>query len=409
MTILSLPGSYALHASVELAKFLHNRFAKGERTPENKNIPTVSGLEAASVLNQLHYWLQNGYGTPHAGMNWIYNTYEEWQEQLPYISEYRLRQIFKWLKNHKFILTEKLNKHNWDHTLYYTIDYPALARIGVTWQNDDGYTDKTRIRVLTKQTENTENTSTARIKGSQIPESKDHLFNTKNTNKEYYQIQQQEEAVVVFGEKEKMNFCQPVGSSILDCSLVADGIKTPHPPTPLAPCDNEAVETNDKATLDFQYKLFLVAEEAIPINETVEKVVASCTEEEIVEAVNCFNELKEEGKIFSNPAGWLVGCLKGQWWVDSPSRQKKRLIEGAIKGALEKYGHDEEDYEQFFAYYWEAVEQDAMLDFEEREWEGDRAGYLLINKFGIWVRGLNDTPEGWKEIWQRWQTLVANL
>jgi hypothetical protein len=50
-------------------------------------IPSLAakiGLNEAVVLQQIHYWL--GISKHNIeGRTWVYNTYEEWQKQLPLI------------------------------------------------------------------------------------------------------------------------------------------------------------------------------------------------------------------------------------------------------------------------------------------------------------------------------------
>ncbi|MFK9094406.1 hypothetical protein [Bacillus salipaludis] len=51
-------------------------------------IPSLAakiGLNEAVVLQQIHYWL--GISKHNIeGRTWVYNTYEEWQKQLPFWS-----------------------------------------------------------------------------------------------------------------------------------------------------------------------------------------------------------------------------------------------------------------------------------------------------------------------------------
>ena len=101
--------------------------------PENPLIvlPSLAcqyGINEAILLQQIHYWLQKTDFT-HDGKPWIYNTAEQWQEQLPFISESTLRKAITNLKNQNLIFIEKLSRYKSNRTNYYTINYQALEPI----------------------------------------------------------------------------------------------------------------------------------------------------------------------------------------------------------------------------------------------------------------------------------------
>lgn len=52
------------------------------------------GLEAAIIVQQLHYFERRGFGRKVNGVNWIFNTYEEWRKIFPFWSERTIRRMF---------------------------------------------------------------------------------------------------------------------------------------------------------------------------------------------------------------------------------------------------------------------------------------------------------------------------
>ena len=83
------------------------------------------GRGGAQLLSQLHYWLNKKAGVNHLGIKWIYNTAEEWAEQLQMSARHIRRLIAEFVKA-GILRVEKLNKVKSIRTNYYSIDYDQL-------------------------------------------------------------------------------------------------------------------------------------------------------------------------------------------------------------------------------------------------------------------------------------------
>jgi hypothetical protein len=122
-----------------------------ERSPLQV-IPALAvaiGLEEAIVIQQIHYWLdknrETGKYNTHYKDNawWCWNTVEEWQEtNFPFWSVSTVYRILKRLREPfepgendnriarpPLIIAAQLSPMKYDRTLWYTIDYKALAEI----------------------------------------------------------------------------------------------------------------------------------------------------------------------------------------------------------------------------------------------------------------------------------------
>lgn len=97
------------------------------------------GLNEAIILQQVHYWLRKS-KHQYDGRTWIYNTYEDWQDQFPFWSRCTIKRTLKKLREPfagdgsrpargPLLLTGNYNKFTPDRTLWYSIDYDALAEI----------------------------------------------------------------------------------------------------------------------------------------------------------------------------------------------------------------------------------------------------------------------------------------
>ena len=88
------------------------------------------GLNEAILLQQLHYWLKRSKHEA-GGERWVYNTYADWLEQLPFWSEKTLRRIVKNLEDSQLLISTYEFNFSINKTKWYRIDYTKLnALIG---------------------------------------------------------------------------------------------------------------------------------------------------------------------------------------------------------------------------------------------------------------------------------------
>jgi uncharacterized phage protein (TIGR02220 family) len=94
-------------------------------------IPSLAakiGLNEAVVLQQIHYWL--GISKHHInGRTWVYNTYEEWQKQLPFWSVSTIKRTIRSLEMLGLLLSDNWNQMKMDKTKWYSIDYEKLQEL----------------------------------------------------------------------------------------------------------------------------------------------------------------------------------------------------------------------------------------------------------------------------------------
>lgn len=87
------------------------------------------GLGEAIILQQIHYWINPKFNKNlFEGRHWVYNTYDQWQEQFPFWSIKTIKRTIWALEEqglvHSFI-TRDFKKMK-----YYTLDYEALNQQG---------------------------------------------------------------------------------------------------------------------------------------------------------------------------------------------------------------------------------------------------------------------------------------
>ena len=96
------------------------------------SLAVLVGLNEAIFLQQLHYWLIQS-GKERDGRRWIYNTYDEWQKQLPFWSVRTIRRIVGELETRTLVeSTTRYNLQKVDQTKWYTLLYRNLDRLTET-------------------------------------------------------------------------------------------------------------------------------------------------------------------------------------------------------------------------------------------------------------------------------------
>lgn len=102
----------------------------------NVDLAKAIGLNEAIVLQQIQYWIEikeNEQGkyqdSIQDGYVWVYNTFENWNEQLPFWCIRTVKTIFKNLENKGILVVGNYNKMSYDKTKWYRIDYDKLEKI----------------------------------------------------------------------------------------------------------------------------------------------------------------------------------------------------------------------------------------------------------------------------------------
>ncbi|RFU61092.1 conserved phage C-terminal domain-containing protein [Peribacillus glennii] len=84
------------------------------------------GLNEAMMLQQIHYWLCKSDNWVE-GKKWVYNTYQEWNRQLPFWSLNTVKRTVRALEDMGYLISNRFNYSKMDQTKWYTINYEKLA------------------------------------------------------------------------------------------------------------------------------------------------------------------------------------------------------------------------------------------------------------------------------------------
>lgn len=100
-------------------------------------VAAVIGLNEAIILQQVLYWLKKSEHI-HEGRRWIYNSYEQWQEQFPFWSTSTIGRVFRKLEEGGIVISQQLQAASYDRTKWYSVDYDTLdLRLKTSGRFDD--------------------------------------------------------------------------------------------------------------------------------------------------------------------------------------------------------------------------------------------------------------------------------
>ena len=97
------------------------------------------GENGAIIVSQIDYWLEIEKERATAdeairkkhyinGRWWIYNTYEQWQQQFPFLSLSTIKREFSKLIDIGVVISDCYNSKGYDRTKWYTLDYEILEK-----------------------------------------------------------------------------------------------------------------------------------------------------------------------------------------------------------------------------------------------------------------------------------------
>ncbi len=98
----------------------------------NPTLAATVGLTEAIILQQVHYWAvlnEEAGRNLKDGSYWTYNTYREWQEQLPFWSEGTIKRAVLNLEKQGLLISARFNGNGFDKTKWYRVNYKALTAI----------------------------------------------------------------------------------------------------------------------------------------------------------------------------------------------------------------------------------------------------------------------------------------
>lgn len=116
-------------------------------------LAVVIGLHEAIFVQQLH-WLSGRSKNQRDGHAWVYNTAEEWQENIfPFWSVSTVRRVIKSCEEKGVIVsTSEYNRAKFDKTKWFRVNYGCDALVNASTQNDHSNDDFVNASTQSEQT-----------------------------------------------------------------------------------------------------------------------------------------------------------------------------------------------------------------------------------------------------------------
>lgn len=121
----------------------------------------IGDKDAASIVQQLYYWTDQGYGEVIDGVRWIYKSIKEWIEEVfPTYTPYQMGKMMKQLSDRGIIRREKLfTKHQiqkgdrfwWqpkNQTYYYSLNFDKIQELAENYKTAE--TPETSVSLKTQ-------------------------------------------------------------------------------------------------------------------------------------------------------------------------------------------------------------------------------------------------------------------
>ena len=278
----------------------------------------------ARFLQQLHYWSYSKYGVVIDGIRWIYKSAREWlTEALIGLTEWKLRIAIASLLEKGLIRREKLfvQHHEQEYqapwwnpknqTYYYSVNYEELQKLIKKAETVENvrFVESTKLSIEVSKETKVCGMSQNRSKNTnhKIPTTKQGDSQESKSSKSPF-------ASARLNKPFKEGKSQTRGNTCSESSTT---------PTGQNKVKSEATQSNSgegKSSVEVDYivnkdwrsLLPLLDNVGISINKTIKDLLKLYPSEKVEAAIAILKERKRE-KHVSNPSGYFVAALQGDW------------------------------------------------------------------------------------------------
>ena len=299
----------------------------------------LEDVNAAIIIQQLHYWLSNPkVGIVVNGEKYVYNSFNAWVKQFPWLSVWKLRVAMKRLRDIGIVKTIRAKSKQWNQTLHYRLDCDRLVQYlsssHTARNNEDSDLWRTTYQDSETQTINVSDSSTSYIdtKSTGIEET----AKTKEENAapffqksrgETGESEESDQALLSDRkeQEETSNFSVAVeqnAQSRLTSKAVADDKQFS------SSSIKESVQVSERTVTNKQWRSQITKLDSIgvAINRTIVSLVKMYETEKIENAIALVEVRKREHHI-PNLAGYFTSALKGNWAEQRVEEQGSEDVE----------------------------------------------------------------------------------
>ena len=306
----------------------------------------LGDINAAVIVQQLHYWMgKEGVGTIIEGVKYVYNNFNDWVKQFPWLSVWQFRKAMKLLRDLGVVKVIRHKSKQWNQTNYYTLNSDCLieliqpkkaearlAHVGdgdvslrhetpensELWDSTNREVRNQQIEVRdtnisyidTKKTIQKETANTERSLWTQkIAAAQKNQFEKENFSEQEQTYQRESNGLVSLNKAESEDNRQvnPKENQLGKCSI------------------NETKKTK---IVNSRWRSLIEELDRIgvPINKTLVSLVKMYSEEEVEGAIALL-KLRKREKHIPNLAGYFTAALKGGWGNYSLVAEDKKEVD----------------------------------------------------------------------------------
>jgi hypothetical protein len=269
----------------------------------------LKSADAAIVLQQVHYWLSKKGGKIIDGVHWIHNTYEQWLEQFPWLTKWRIRKVFYSLRETEILKFAQHDQRQYKRRGYYTIDYDKLKALQESMCEQHTHQDA-EIQPIEMC-----NTHTSVEQENSLQKE----FLTENTHPPHPAAGSQEIAQEKEQELDQEQMLMTIQSAVVETVTAVAATSDQDQLHTAAESEAVALQASQET------KLELIKAAGIRLNVQLATMVQNFTLENVKNAITYYQQTQQnkqaQGKTIKRPAGWLTDCLKHNWCTTKPLAQ----------------------------------------------------------------------------------------
>jgi hypothetical protein len=301
----------------------------------------LGSMEAAVILQQLHYWTQKeGIGVIVDNAKYIYNTFKDWvSQQFRFLTEWKFRKAMDILRSLNIVKVIRYKSKEWNQTNYYSLNYTKLRE----WAKAESI-EISELRSSTPQGEGTQSL--------EMRDTKVSLYETKNTIKEEATEQFAAASLkkALEGDKEQKNSNPhivelntfPGASTARRTARMHSGFRggqnTLRSEQNKSNTGGEKNVTKVDCIVNFEWEKLIpeLDGSGIPINRTIKDLLKLYPREKVEGAI-ALVKVRKRSQYIPNMAGYFVTVLKGDW----AGKQVVESGEGEIdQGVIFRHWYD---------------------------------------------------------------------
>ena len=280
----------------------------------------LGDINAAVIVQQLHYWMgKEGVGTIIGGVKYVYNSFNDWVKQFPWLSVWQFRKAMKLLRNLGVVEVIRHKSRQWNQTNYYSLKSDRLSELLKPKNAETIETIElcvTTDREVRNQHIEVRDSELSYIRTKKTVQKE--TANNRNPVKERSHLNKKEIAAVSLktnSEQEsypnkETHYSQKLNAVTGQLSSKSGNNRTvvskQKSPANCSIKEVKKINSNWKQLVEELDNL------GVQVNKTLVSLVKIYSEEEVKSAIALLKHRKKE-KFIPNMAGYFTAALKGGW------------------------------------------------------------------------------------------------